>query len=268
MTSTLDAGTHELIGIGATSAGSPGPGTVIRANGSEVVIIGPYNPPINPAFSGAGGCYGFGGGVMGGTGSGLTTAASSCAVGEGVLGRITTGIYNTGMGDHSLSQGAAFINCCGYGPYTMEQLITGGEDTAVGMKALQNNHTGSQNTAVGSNALNTANNGVTPVEDLTAVGFKAGFAVTTGQKSVFVGSLADTSAVTADSQVAIGYGAITAAAGEICIGAKGDSKPCIVAATGAPTDASHADGSIYLRADGGALSTIYQARAGVWVGIV
>lgn len=38
--------------------------------------------------------------------------------------------------------------------------------------------------------------------------------------------------------------------------------------TGAPVNASGANGDIYLRVDGGALTTIYQRRAGAWVGIV
>jgi len=38
--------------------------------------------------------------------------------------------------------------------------------------------------------------------------------------------------------------------------------------TGAPVDGSDPDGSFYNRSDAGALTTIYQARGGVWVGIV
>lgn len=38
--------------------------------------------------------------------------------------------------------------------------------------------------------------------------------------------------------------------------------------TGAPVNASGTDGDIYLRLDGGSLTTIYQRRAGAWVGIV
>jgi hypothetical protein len=38
--------------------------------------------------------------------------------------------------------------------------------------------------------------------------------------------------------------------------------------TGAPVNASGVNGDIYLRVDGGAATTIYQRRAGAWVGIV
>lgn len=38
--------------------------------------------------------------------------------------------------------------------------------------------------------------------------------------------------------------------------------------TGAPNNANGQDGDIYLRVDGGVLTTIYQKRAGAWVGIV
>jgi hypothetical protein len=40
------------------------------------------------------------------------------------------------------------------------------------------------------------------------------------------------------------------------------------AGTGAPNNANGANGDIYFRSDGGALSTVYQRRAGAWVGIV
>lgn len=42
----------------------------------------------------------------------------------------------------------------------------------------------------------------------------------------------------------------------------------LYANTGAPNNANGANGDIYFRADGGALTTIYQRRAGAWVGIV
>lgn len=42
----------------------------------------------------------------------------------------------------------------------------------------------------------------------------------------------------------------------------------IRAGVGAPNNATGADGDFYFRVDGGALSTIYQRRAGVYVGIV
>ena len=42
----------------------------------------------------------------------------------------------------------------------------------------------------------------------------------------------------------------------------------ILAGTGAPNNANGDNGDFYLRSDGGALTTIYQKRAGAWVGIV
>ncbi len=38
--------------------------------------------------------------------------------------------------------------------------------------------------------------------------------------------------------------------------------------TGAPNNANGADGDIYIRSDGGALTTIYQRRGGTWTGVV
>jgi len=42
----------------------------------------------------------------------------------------------------------------------------------------------------------------------------------------------------------------------------------IFAGTGAPNNANGNNGDIYFRSDGGALTTIYQRRAGAWVGII
>jgi hypothetical protein len=42
----------------------------------------------------------------------------------------------------------------------------------------------------------------------------------------------------------------------------------LFAGTGAPNNANGANGDIYFNGAGGALTTIYQKRAGVWVGIV
>lgn len=42
----------------------------------------------------------------------------------------------------------------------------------------------------------------------------------------------------------------------------------LYAGTGAPSNANGADGDFYFRSDGGALTTVYQRRAGTWTGIV
>jgi len=42
----------------------------------------------------------------------------------------------------------------------------------------------------------------------------------------------------------------------------------LFAGTGAPNNTNGNNGDIYFRSDGGALTTIYQRRAGAWVGIV
>jgi hypothetical protein len=42
----------------------------------------------------------------------------------------------------------------------------------------------------------------------------------------------------------------------------------IYAGTGAPNNANGSDGDFYMRGDGGLLTTIYQRRAGAWVGVV
>lgn len=51
-------------------------------------------------------------------------------------------------------------------------------------------------------------------------------------------------------------------------GAAFQSAAGIYAGTGAPNNANGNDGDFYLRGDGGVLTTIYQRRAGAWVGVV
>jgi hypothetical protein len=51
-------------------------------------------------------------------------------------------------------------------------------------------------------------------------------------------------------------------------GAAGQAATAIYGNTGAPNNANGANGDFYFRADGGAGTTIYQRRAGAWVGIV
>lgn len=41
-----------------------------------------------------------------------------------------------------------------------------------------------------------------------------------------------------------------------------------VPGTGAPSNSNGSNGDFYFRRDGGTLTTIYQKRSGVWVGIV
>lgn len=42
----------------------------------------------------------------------------------------------------------------------------------------------------------------------------------------------------------------------------------LYAGTGAPNNAGGMNGDFYFRADGAALTTVYQKRAGIWTGIV
>jgi hypothetical protein len=50
--------------------------------------------------------------------------------------------------------------------------------------------------------------------------------------------------------------------------AASQSATSVYGGTGAPVNGEGANGDIYIRSDGGALTTIYQRRAGAWVGIL
>src|SRR5437667_10826761 len=99
-------------------------------------------------------------------GGSLTT--SNTADGQGALGSLTTGLYNSAFGFLSvlsLSDGN-FDTGVGAGALLVDN---GGSNTAVGAGALFSNTTGANNTAVGTFAL--FNNTAGPFN--TAVGFEA-----------------------------------------------------------------------------------------------
>jgi hypothetical protein len=54
---------------------------------------------------------------------------------------------------------------------------------------------------------------------------------------------------------------------QIVIGAT-TTTPGIISGSGAPVNGSHADGTLYIRQDGGALTTLYYASGGTWTGIL
>lgn len=49
---------------------------------------------------------------------------------------------------------------------------------------------------------------------------------------------------------------------------QGPPSPHFLFGTGAPSSSAGNNGDFYFRADGGSLTTIYQKRAGAWVGVV
>ena len=102
----------------------------------------------------------------------------------------TTGYYNTAIGYNSL------YNSTGRGC-----------NTAVGNYSLFNNNTGYFNTAVGDSALF----GITGSASYnnTAIGYKAGWTLTSGKNNTLIGFDAQPSSSTAEKEITLGNNAIT-----------------------------------------------------------
>src|SRR5881227_396936 len=124
---------------------------------------------------------------------------SNTADGQGALGSLTTGLYNSAFGFLSVLSlsDANFDTGVGAGALLVDN---GGENTAVGAGALLNNTIAGTNTAVGAFALFTNVDGAsnTAVGDRalvnnshgpfnTAIGAAAGFNQTSGHNNVYIG---------------------------------------------------------------------------------
>ena len=146
---------------------------------------------------------------------------SNTADGQGALGSLTTGLYNSAFGFLSVLSlsDANFDTGVGAGALLVDN---GGSNTAVGAGALFSNTTGSDNTAVGAFALfnsTTAGlnvavgdsalvsfNGTTAFDGAnTALGSIALSAETSGEENVAVGRRALESLVSGSNNVAVGW---------------------------------------------------------------
>ena len=146
---------------------------------------------------------------------------SNTADGQGALGSLTTGLYNSAFGFLSVLSlsDANFDTGVGAGALLVDN---GGTNTAVGAGALFSNTTGSDNTAVGAFALfnsTTAGlnvavgdsalvsfNGTTAFDGAnTALGSIALSAETSGEENVAVGRRALESLVSGSNNVAVGW---------------------------------------------------------------
>src|SRR5437762_5355363 len=146
---------------------------------------------------------------------------SNTADGQGALGSLTTGLYNSAFGFLSVLSlsDANFDTGVGAGALLVDN---GGENTAVGAGALFSNTTGSDNTAVGAFALFNSTtsginvavsdsalvsfNGTTAFDGAnTALGSIALSAETSGEENVAVGRRALESLVSGSNNVAVDW---------------------------------------------------------------
>jgi hypothetical protein len=152
-----------------------------------------------------------------------TTGNFNAALGHTALGSNTTGGGNSALGVSCLSANTTASSNTAMGESAMRFTTTGGNNTAVGLSALRENTTAANNAAVGVSALrnfNTGNNVAVGYEaltgsatvanntgsDLTAVGYRAGDAITTGSRNTIIGANSDPSAAGGIDQTVVGEG--------------------------------------------------------------
>ena len=224
--------------------------------------------------------------------------------GVGALTNNNTGTRNTAFGKRALATNANANNNTAVGDDALLSLsgASAQGNVAVGYDSLSLGTTSVENTAVGRSALKTGGGtghvavgayalGVTTTSNYSvAIGYQALDSVTTGDVNIGIGLLAGETITTGANNICLGHDAQASAASvsnEVTIGSTAmrvmrtaaatypakdghsyQSACGIYAGSGAPNNANGADGDIYFRSDGGAMTTMYQRRAGAWVGIV
>ena len=143
----------------------------------------------------------------------FNTGSYRIAIGDTALNGLSgssTGADNIGIGRKTgfdLTTGAANVLV---GPLSGENLTTGSNNVALGNGALDAATTGGRNIAIGQDAM-----GLGVATDATgdniAIGYQAGYDLTTGTDNVVVGEIAGTNLTTGSNNVAIGNGALDAA---------------------------------------------------------
>jgi CRISPR/Cas system-associated exonuclease Cas4 (RecB family) len=119
-----------------------------------------------------------------GSGTNVTTAISSTALGVSALEDVTEGTHNIAIGNYALAN-----------------TTTGSANVAVGWEALVANQTSGSNVAVGDSALDSvlSGNGKN-----IAMGTAAGENITTGSRNIIIGYNIDAPSATGDGQLSIG----------------------------------------------------------------
>jgi hypothetical protein len=176
------------------------------------------------------------------SGDALTLGSSNTAVGRDSLGADTKGNHSVAIGRNALttqnftsatdayntavgsSAGAAVttgtLNTL-IGGLAGDALTTGDSNTAIGYVSLSSDTKGERAVAVGEGALFTQNFTSETNNYNTAVGYNAGYAITTGIRNVLIGGLAGDALQDADFNVGVGYGALSAdtlGSGSVAIG--------------------------------------------------
>jgi len=135
-----------------------------------------------------------------------TSGATNTAVGERALYSTTTGSNNTAVGYRTLNTNISGTDNTALG-YAALYYNTGNANSAIGTQALFNNTTAVGSTALGYQALYTSNRTSDVNAYNVAVGWQAGYALTTGGFNTFLGTQAGSAITTGQKNVIFGnYG--------------------------------------------------------------
>jgi len=149
------------------------------------------------------------------------------AVGFEALKTLNAGAdaYNTAVGFSAGENVTTGLKNVLIGALAGDALTDADFNVAVGHLALSADTLGSKSVAIGEEALAAQNFTTATDSNNTAVGYKAGNAVTTGARNTIVGSLGAEELTTADDSVGIGYlclggnaGAATTGHDNVCVG--------------------------------------------------
>jgi|TARA_R100000030_G_scaffold32565_3_gene24126 hypothetical protein len=182
-------------------------------------------------------------------GNDISSGQENTLIGYTAGEKITTGLYNTAVGSQAFvtNVDGDFNTAIGYAAlYNFEASSDGeGKNVAVGSNASFHLDTGQQNTMVGASAGESSAGSIT-YSDNTGIGYKALFAVTTGNTNTAIGSQAGLSITTgAENTIvgdkagdAIGVGNSNTLVGQAAGGAltDGDNNVAIGASTMAQDD--------------------------------
>ena len=162
------------------------------------------------------------------TGDALTTGNANTAIGYNALSQETKGDRSVAVGMNALTTQNNTTNAdiynvgVGYeagklittgdrntliGGLVGDSLTTGQYNIAIGYQALQAEDTGNRALAIGYQALYSQNNDTDTYN--TAIGFQAGYAVTTGVQNTILGAFAGDALTTGSNNVAIGNNALS-----------------------------------------------------------
>ena len=144
-----------------------------------------------------------------------TTGYRNTAAGGASLQVLTTGYDNVAVGSSSLQQNTEGYKNIGIGYQCMALNTTGSNNVAMGENALRTNVDGHGSVAVGWRALYSADPASAGYMYNVAMGFQAGYGVSTGKENIFIGGNAghDTvSLTTGNYNVVVGTDCRTSAA--------------------------------------------------------